>query len=147
MGVAVLGSACPCAGSTSPALLCPHSPSGCTFWGKRPWSQSRRILWQLGMVLGAPMVISLVAGIAIPVITFGIPIYMGRKVLQWALGSPWSCLPLNLAAFRPEQTPGACHCPQHVPVPSLTPQLLSLLLTPTPSTSKGTLSWERSWGG
>ncbi|XP_054035816.1 E3 ubiquitin-protein ligase RNF19B isoform X2 [Dryobates pubescens] len=57
------------------------SPSGCTFWGKRPWSRSRRILWQLGMVLGAPMVISLVAGIAIPVITFGIPIYMGRKVL------------------------------------------------------------------
>ncbi|KAM4904179.1 E3 ubiquitin-protein ligase RNF19B-like isoform 2-T2 [Sylvia borin] len=35
------------------------SPSGCTFWGKRPWSRTRRILWQLGMVLGAPMVISL----------------------------------------------------------------------------------------
>ncbi|NXU93372.1 RN19A ligase, partial [Xiphorhynchus elegans] len=57
------------------------SPSGCTFWGKRPWSRTRRILWQLGMVLGAPMVISLVAGIAVPVITIGIPIYMGRKVL------------------------------------------------------------------
>ncbi|KAM4786567.1 E3 ubiquitin-protein ligase RNF19B-like isoform 5-T5 [Cyanocitta cristata] len=57
------------------------SPSGCTFWGKRPWSRSRRILWQLGMVLGAPMVISLAAGVAVPVITIGIPIYMGRKVL------------------------------------------------------------------
>ncbi|XP_063277904.1 E3 ubiquitin-protein ligase RNF19B-like isoform X2 [Prinia subflava] len=57
------------------------SPSGCTFWGKRPWSRTRRILWQLGMVLGAPMVISLAAGIAVPVITIGIPIYMGRKVL------------------------------------------------------------------
>ncbi|GAB0185193.1 E3 ubiquitin-protein ligase RNF19B-like [Grus japonensis] len=57
------------------------SPSGCTFWGKRPWSRTRKILWQLGMVLGAPMVISLVAGIAVPVITIGIPIYMGRKVL------------------------------------------------------------------
>ncbi|KAM6270813.1 LOW QUALITY PROTEIN: E3 ubiquitin-protein ligase RNF19B-like [Spheniscus humboldti] len=56
------------------------SPSGCTFWGKRPWSRTRKILWQLGMVLGAPMVISLVAGIAV-VITIGIPIYMGRKVL------------------------------------------------------------------
>ncbi|XP_069661432.1 E3 ubiquitin-protein ligase RNF19B-like isoform X1 [Haliaeetus albicilla] len=57
------------------------SPSGCTFSGKRPWSWTRKILWQLGMVLGAPMVISLVAGIAVPVITIGIPIYMGRKVL------------------------------------------------------------------
>uniref|UniRef100_A0A8C5J7G3 RBR-type E3 ubiquitin transferase n=1 Tax=Junco hyemalis TaxID=40217 RepID=A0A8C5J7G3_JUNHY len=57
------------------------SPSGCTFWGKRPWSRTRRILWQLGMVLGAPMVISLAAGVAVPVITIGIPIYMGRKVL------------------------------------------------------------------
>ncbi|NXP27757.1 RN19A ligase, partial [Scytalopus superciliaris] len=63
------------------------SPSGCTFWGKRPWSRTRRILWQLGMVLGAPMVISLVAGIAVPVITIGIPIYMGRKVLS-GLGVP-----------------------------------------------------------
>ncbi|KAM4904180.1 E3 ubiquitin-protein ligase RNF19B-like isoform 3-T3 [Sylvia borin] len=57
------------------------SPSGCTFWGKRPWSRTRRILWQLGMVLGAPMVISLAVGVAVPVITIGIPIYMGRKVL------------------------------------------------------------------
>ncbi|XP_010564198.1 PREDICTED: E3 ubiquitin-protein ligase RNF19B-like isoform X2 [Haliaeetus leucocephalus] len=57
------------------------SPSGCTFSGKRPWSRTRKILWQLGMVLGAPMVTSLVAGIAVPVITIGIPIYMGRKVL------------------------------------------------------------------
>ncbi|XP_035424156.1 E3 ubiquitin-protein ligase RNF19B-like isoform X6 [Cygnus atratus] len=57
------------------------SPSGCTFWGKRPWSRTRKILWQLGMVLGAPMMISLVAGIAVPVITIGLPIYMGRKVL------------------------------------------------------------------
>ncbi|KAM4680632.1 E3 ubiquitin-protein ligase RNF19B-like isoform 3-T4 [Amazona ochrocephala] len=59
------------------------SPSGCTFWGKRPWSRTRKILWQLGMVLGAPMVISLVAGIAVPVITIGIPVYMGRKPSFW----------------------------------------------------------------
>uniref|UniRef100_A0A8C3L4G3 RBR-type E3 ubiquitin transferase n=1 Tax=Chrysolophus pictus TaxID=9089 RepID=A0A8C3L4G3_CHRPC len=57
------------------------SPSGCTFWGKRPWSRTRKILWQLGMVLGAPMVISLIAGIAVPVIIIGLPIYTGRKVL------------------------------------------------------------------
>ncbi|CAI7934840.1 E3 ubiquitin-protein ligase RNF19A-like isoform X2 [Podarcis lilfordi] len=58
------------------------SPSGCTFWGKKRWSRTRKVLWQLGMVLGAPMVISLVAGIAVPVITLGIPIYMGKKVLS-----------------------------------------------------------------
>lgn len=31
-------------------------------------------------MLGAPVVISLIAGLAIPVIIVGIPIYMGRKV-------------------------------------------------------------------
>ncbi|XP_061610851.1 E3 ubiquitin-protein ligase RNF19B isoform X2 [Phyllopteryx taeniolatus] len=56
------------------------SPSGCTFWGKKPWSQSRKVLWQVGMLLGAPVVISLIAGLAVPVIIVGIPIYMGRKV-------------------------------------------------------------------
>ncbi|KAM9553230.1 E3 ubiquitin-protein ligase RNF19A isoform 1-T4 [Salvelinus alpinus] len=56
------------------------SPSGCTFWGKKPWSQTRKVLWQVGMLLGAPVIISLIAGIAIPVIIVGIPIYMGRKV-------------------------------------------------------------------
>ncbi|KAM8831232.1 E3 ubiquitin-protein ligase RNF19A isoform 2-T2 [Spinachia spinachia] len=56
------------------------SPSGCTFWGKKPWSQTRKVLWQVAMLLGAPVVISLIAGIAIPVIIMGIPIYMGRKV-------------------------------------------------------------------
>lgn len=79
--------------SLGSAPLCPHSPSGCTFWGKRPWSRSRRILWQLGMVLGAPMVISLAAGVAVPVITIGIPIYMGRKVLAGGPGVPVVLLP------------------------------------------------------
>lgn len=61
--------------------LCILSPSGCTFWGKKPWSQTRKVVWQVGMLLGAPVVISLIAGIAIPVIIIGIPIYMGRKVI------------------------------------------------------------------
>ncbi|NWZ45254.1 RN19B ligase, partial [Brachypodius atriceps] len=74
------------------------SPSGCTFWGKRPWSRTRRILWQLGMVLGAPMVISLAAGVAVPVITIGIPIYMGRKVLA---GGP------GVSVLLPSAEPGS----------------------------------------
>uniref|UniRef100_A0A8D0C4U1 Uncharacterized protein n=1 Tax=Salvator merianae TaxID=96440 RepID=A0A8D0C4U1_SALMN len=60
---------------------CP-SPSGCTFWGKKPWSRRRKVLWQLAMVLGAPMAIALAAGVAVPVITLGIPIYTGKKVLS-----------------------------------------------------------------
>lgn len=89
-------SACPCALAVGPGSYCPCSPSGCTFWGKRPWSRTRKILWQLGMVLGAPMVISLVAGIAVPVIIIGLPIYTGRKVL--VLGSLYSRSALSLTA-------------------------------------------------
>ncbi|XP_071854183.1 E3 ubiquitin-protein ligase RNF19A-like isoform X3 [Apostichopus japonicus] len=56
------------------------SPSGCTFWGKKPWSRKKKILWQLGTLVGAPVGIALVAGIAIPAIIIGIPVYVGRKV-------------------------------------------------------------------
>ena len=56
------------------------SPSGCTFWGKKPWSRKKKILWQLGLLVGAPLGVGLVAGIAVPVITFGLPLWAGRKV-------------------------------------------------------------------
>ena len=151
-GRAVLVSACPGAGTVGPAPLCPRSPSGCTFWGKRPWSRTRKILWQLGMVLGAPMVISLVAGIAVPVITIGIPIYMGRKVLAGGPAVPVVPLPVEPGSPWPQAwtdaqcspLPTACPCSTLTPhSPSL--QGPSLLPTPTPSTSEGTLSLER-WG-
>lgn len=58
----------------------PCSPSGCTFWGKKPWSRKKKILWQLGTLIGAPVGISLIAGIAIPAMVIGIPVYVGRKV-------------------------------------------------------------------
>lgn len=48
------------------------------------------------MVLGAPMVIALAAGIAVPVITLGIPIYMGKKVTSVPLEAP-AALPLREA--------------------------------------------------
>lgn len=47
------------------------SPSGCTFWGKKPWSRKKKILWQLGTLVGAPVGIGLVAGIAVPAIIIG----------------------------------------------------------------------------
>ncbi|UYV60298.1 RNF19B [Cordylochernes scorpioides] len=58
------------------------SPSGCTFWGKKPWSRKKKIFWQLGMLVGAPVGIALIAGIAVPAIIIGIPVWVGRKVDQ-----------------------------------------------------------------
>lgn len=65
-----------------PFLTLPYfcSPSGCTFWGKKPWSRKKKILWQVGMLVGAPVGITLIAGIAVPVMMVGVPIYVGRKV-------------------------------------------------------------------
>lgn len=56
------------------------SPSGCTFWGKKPWSRKTKILWQLGTLVGAPVGIGLVAGIAVPAMIIGIPVWVGRKI-------------------------------------------------------------------
>ncbi|XP_055325034.1 E3 ubiquitin-protein ligase RNF19B-like [Sitodiplosis mosellana] len=56
------------------------SPSGCTFWGKKPWSRKKKLLWQLGTLVGAPVGIALVAGIAVPAMIIGIPVWIGRKL-------------------------------------------------------------------
>jgi E3 ubiquitin-protein ligase RNF19A len=47
------------------------SPSGCTFWGKKPWSRKKKLLWQLGTLVGAPVGIALVAGISVPAMIIG----------------------------------------------------------------------------
>ena len=62
------------------SLCCCCSPSGCTFWGKKPWSRKKKILWQLGTLVGAPVGIALLAGIAIPAMIIGIPVWVGRKL-------------------------------------------------------------------
>ena len=56
------------------------SPSGCTFWGKKPWSPKKKIMWQLGTLIGAPVGIALIAGVAVPFILIGLPIWSARKV-------------------------------------------------------------------
>ena len=56
------------------------SPSGCTFWGKKPWSRKKKILWQLGTLVGAPVGIALIASVSVPAILIGLPIWSGRKV-------------------------------------------------------------------
>ena len=35
------------------------SPTGCTFFGKRQWSKKKKMVWQFGMLLGAPVFILL----------------------------------------------------------------------------------------
>ncbi len=57
-----------------------YSPSGCTFWGKRPWSRKKKLMWQLGILIGAPLGIILLAAISVPLITIGLPIWTARKV-------------------------------------------------------------------
>ena len=47
------------------------SPSGCTFWGRKPWSRKKKIMWQLGTLVGAPIGIGLVAGVALPAMIIG----------------------------------------------------------------------------
>lgn len=61
------------------------SPSGCTFWGKKPWSRKKKILWQLGTLVGAPVGITLLASIAVPAMIIGIPVWVGRKVITSSL--------------------------------------------------------------
>ncbi|CAM5108573.1 unnamed protein product [Natator depressus] len=73
------------------------SPSGCTFWGKKPWSRKKKILWQLGTLVGAPVGIALIAGIAIPAMIIGIPVYVGRKIHNRYEGKDISKHKRNLA--------------------------------------------------
>lgn len=56
------------------------SPSGCTFWGKKPWSRKKKLLWQLGTMVGAPVGIALIAGISVPAVLIGLPVWVGRKI-------------------------------------------------------------------
>lgn len=58
------------------------SPTGCTFWGKRPWTRKKKLLWQIGTLIGAPVGIALIAGLAVPGIIFGVPVFVGRKCYQ-----------------------------------------------------------------
>ncbi|KAI0977755.1 hypothetical protein GJ496_008614 [Pomphorhynchus laevis] len=58
------------------------SPSGCTFWGRKRWSQKKKILWQCVALLGAPIGISLAACVSVPAIFVGLPVWAGRKTYK-----------------------------------------------------------------
>ncbi|KAI3389112.1 hypothetical protein SNEBB_007716 [Seison nebaliae] len=61
------------------------SPSGCTFWGNRPWGRKKRILTQIGTMLGAPIFILLLSFAAIPSIIVALPILVGKKFHSYLL--------------------------------------------------------------
>jgi len=58
------------------------SPSGCTFWGKKQWSRKKVILWQVATLIGAPVIIALIAGVAVPGVIIGVPIWAGRRIFK-----------------------------------------------------------------
>lgn len=56
------------------------SPSGCTFWGKKTWSRKKKLIWQIITLIGAPVGIALIAGISIPGIIIGVPVWVGKTL-------------------------------------------------------------------
>ena len=58
------------------------SPSGCTFWGKKRWSRKKKLVWQLGLLAGAPVGIVLLTAIAVPAIIAGFPVWTGKRIRQ-----------------------------------------------------------------
>ena len=67
---------------TDPDLEKNHfiSASGCTFFGKKPWSRKNRKLCQAGILFGAPVVVPLVVGIIVPVFSIAMTIDIGMKL-------------------------------------------------------------------
>jgi E3 ubiquitin-protein ligase RNF19A len=43
-------------------------------------SRKKKLLWQLGTIIGAPVGIALIACISIPAMIIGIPSWVGRKI-------------------------------------------------------------------
>ena len=79
------------------------SPSGCTFWGTKPWSRKKKLLWQLGTLVGAPVGIALVAGIAVPAMIIGKLPGNARWIFNIQLHSDFKCFWwTNLEIFFPE---------------------------------------------
>ena len=74
------------------------SPSGCTFWGEKQWSRKKVILWQVATLIGAPVIIALIAGVAVPGIVIGVPIWLARKIFKKFNKSPHSKWKRNLLA-------------------------------------------------
>jgi hypothetical protein len=40
------------------------------------------ILWQVATLIGAPVIIGLIAGVAVPGVVIGVPIWAGRRIFK-----------------------------------------------------------------
>ncbi|PIC48148.1 hypothetical protein B9Z55_007239 [Caenorhabditis nigoni] len=58
------------------------SPTGCTFWGKKPWSAKRKLMWQIGTLIGTPAVVVATAVVSVPLIMGLVPYSIGKKVYR-----------------------------------------------------------------
>lgn len=58
------------------------SPTGCTFWGKKTWSGKKRLIWQLGSLIGTPAFLVATAVVSVPLIIGLVPYSIGRKVYK-----------------------------------------------------------------
>jgi len=45
-----------------------------------PRSRKKKLMWQLGTLIGAPVGIGLLAGIAVPAILIGFPVWVSRRI-------------------------------------------------------------------
>uniref|UniRef100_A0A8R1HLH4 RBR-type E3 ubiquitin transferase n=2 Tax=Caenorhabditis japonica TaxID=281687 RepID=A0A8R1HLH4_CAEJA len=58
------------------------SPTGCTFWGRKRWSGKKKLLVQIGSLIGSPVIIAATAVISFPLIIGGLPITVGKRVYK-----------------------------------------------------------------
>lgn len=56
------------------------SPSGCTFYGKKTWSRKKKLLWQIGTLIGAPVGIAIVAGVAVSTVLIAFPFWVRKNL-------------------------------------------------------------------
>ena len=55
------------------------SVTGCTYFGKKPWSRKKRKLYQAGILAAAPLT-PLFVGVTASVLSVGIPIVIGKRI-------------------------------------------------------------------
>ncbi|CAF4842811.1 unnamed protein product, partial [Rotaria magnacalcarata] len=48
----------------------------------KQWSRKKVILWQVATLIGAPVIIALIAGVAVPGVIIGVPVWAGRKIFK-----------------------------------------------------------------
>ncbi|XP_041378492.1 E3 ubiquitin-protein ligase RNF19A-like isoform X2 [Gigantopelta aegis] len=56
--------------------------TGCSYYGRKTWDKKKRMLWQVGLLVGAPIAIGIAVTIALPTMIVGFPVLVGVKVFS-----------------------------------------------------------------